>query len=181
MKSRNQIIISFAISVSLLLSVSCTTNNTSHSAKESEHSNQKDHLAKVNEQGDNAMGFSHKKTKHKFILLKDGGAIQVTVNDAKDKETLEKVRKHLSEIPKMFSEGDFKLPLATHGREPTGVPIMKKLKDEIEYKFEEIENGGRVRISTKNAEALDAVHKFLKFQIEDHHTGNSTEVSESLD
>lgn len=167
-KINSQTIILFVIIAFVLGSISC---NSDHS----------DHFAKVNEQGDKAMGFSHKKTKHKFILLKDGGVIQVNVNDVNDTESLNQVRKHLIEIPKMFSEGNFEHPMATHGKEPTGVPMMKKLKDEIEYKFEEIENGGRVLISTKNNEALDAVHKFLKFQIEDHQTGDSNQISDNLE
>jgi hypothetical protein len=41
----------------------------------------------------------------------------------------------------------------------------------------ETENGGRVLIETKDAEALAAVHEFLRFQIEDHQTGDPTEVA----
>jgi hypothetical protein len=36
--------------------------------------------------------------------------------------------------------------------------------------------GGEVRISTKNAAALEAVHKFLRFQVVEHRTGDSGEV-----
>jgi len=32
--------------------------------------------------------------------------------------------------------------------------------------------GSRVRIKTKNPDALKAIHEFLRFQIEDHHTGD---------
>jgi hypothetical protein len=33
-----------------------------------------------------------------------------------------------------------------------------------------------VRIKTANPEALKAVHEFLKFQIEEHRTGDAVEV-----
>jgi len=33
-----------------------------------------------------------------------------------------------------------------------------------------------VRITTKNSEAVKAVHEFLRFQIKDHATGDSMEV-----
>jgi hypothetical protein len=36
--------------------------------------------------------------------------------------------------------------------------------------LEPLPTGGRVRIVTKNRDALNAVHDFLNFQIEDHHT-----------
>jgi hypothetical protein len=53
---------------------------------------------------------------------------------------------------------------------------MAKLKDRITYKYAETPKGGRVNITTSDAEALKAVHAFLKFQIADHKTGDSLEV-----
>jgi hypothetical protein len=55
---------------------------------------------------------------------------------------------------------------------------MKRQKAMIEWKFEETPNGGRVRITTKDTEALAAIHEFLRFQIEDHRTGDSTGISD---
>ena len=48
---------------------------------------------------------------------------------------------------------------------------------EIRYTFEEIEGGGRVRIATSDPAALAAVHDFLRFQIEDHRTGDPLDVT----
>ena len=36
----------------------------------------------------------------------------------------------------------------------------------------------RVRITTKDSAALAAIHEFLRFQIEDHRTGDRTEISD---
>ena len=44
------------------------------------------------------------------------------------------------------------------------------------HTFEELPAGGSVRIKTPNPEALKGVHEFLRFQIEDHHTGDTTEI-----
>jgi hypothetical protein len=52
---------------------------------------------------------------------------------------------------------------------------MSRLKSEIVYAFEGTERGGRIRITTQNAEALAAVHEFLRFQIQDHQTGDEKE------
>ena len=54
---------------------------------------------------------------------------------------------------------------------------MKRLRTAIQYKLENTERGGRIRITTKNAEALQALHTFLRFQITDHQTGDSTEIT----
>jgi hypothetical protein len=53
---------------------------------------------------------------------------------------------------------------------------MQELKGEISYKFEETERGAAIQISTANAQALQAIHEFLKFQIKEHMTGDPLEV-----
>ncbi len=53
---------------------------------------------------------------------------------------------------------------------------MKANKDRIAYVYEEIADGGRLRITTRAAAALTGVHEFLRFQITDHKTGDPLEV-----
>src|SRR5215471_13676284 len=131
------------------------------------------HMAEMTQRGDKAMGFDHMKTTHHFRLLRDGGAIEVTANDSGDVTSRDQIRRHLAEIAKMFKAGDFEKPLAVHGQVPPGANEMGRLRNSISYTFEEIERGGRVRIQTRMAEALAAVHAFLKFQIAEHQTGDS--------
>jgi len=127
--------------------------------------------------GDHAMGFAHEKTTHHFFLYADGGAIQVTANDPKDTESRAQIRMHLGHIAQMFGSGDFQTPMLVHAELPPGVPVMKKLKSDIKYTFEGLEQGGRVRIRTKKPEALAAIHEFLQYQISDHQTGDPMEVT----
>ncbi|HUE04443.1 MAG TPA: hypothetical protein VMR62_33140 [Bryobacteraceae bacterium] len=138
---------------------------------------QDDHHSSMDKRGDHVMGFSHEKTTHHFRLFADGGAIEVTTNDPKDSDTRDQIRMHLSHIAGMFGEGNFRAPMLIHDRVPPGVPVLQRLKAEVSYRFEEIEGGGRVRIATKNKEALTAVHDFLRFQIADHRTGDTGEIS----
>jgi len=142
-----------------------------------QHNHQdKQHVDGVNERGDHAMGFSHEKTTHHFHLTADGGVIEVTANDSNDAASREQIRAHLSHIAKLFKEGDFSKPMFTHDEVPPGVPTMKRLKADISYTFEAIEFGARVRIATANAEAVKAIHEFLRYQIKDHQTGDSLEL-----
>jgi hypothetical protein len=127
--------------------------------------------------GDVGMGFSHEKTTHHFVLLKDGGAIQVSVNDPKDDASRDQIRMHLSHIAKMFSEGNFNTPMFIHDTTPPGVPTMEKLHSEIRYQYDQTDTGAKIMIATSNLNALQAVHEFLRFQIDEHRTGDSTEVS----
>ena len=130
------------------------------------------HHDDVNRRGDHEMGFSHEKTTHHFRLAKDGGAVEVTANDPNDTESRDQIRQHLTHIAMMFSAGNFNAPMLIHDQTPPGVPVMKRLKSQIRYEFENVESGGRVKISTMNREAIDAVHEFLRFQITDHQTGD---------
>lgn len=146
------------------------------SESKNEH-NHDAHTEAVNKRGDQAMGFSHEKTTHHFRLKSDGGAIEVTANDPNDTASRDQIRTHLKHIAKKFAEGDFNAPMFIHSQTPPGVPVMQRLKVDIKYEFDGLETGGRVRISTGNLEAIKAIHEFLRFQIEDHKTGDSTEVS----
>ena len=134
------------------------------------------HMEQVNRHGDMAMGFSHLKTTHHFALSTSGGSIEVKANDANDKVSRDHIRMHLQREAKAFKEGDFSAPELTHSRVPPGVPSMERLKADIQYKYEETPAGGRVVISTNNAAAIKAIHEFLAFQIEDHHTVDSKAV-----
>ena len=113
------------------------------------------------------------RTTHHFRIYKNGGAIEVTANDAKDTESRDQIKMHLSHIAGMFAAGNFQAPMLVHDRTPPGVPVLQKLKGEITYQFAKTERGGTIRISTKNAEALSAIHEFLRFQITDHRTGDA--------
>ena len=135
------------------------------------------HHAKVDERGDHVMGFDHAKTTHHFLLSPSGGSIEVTVNDPADEESRAAIRTHLAHVARMFAEGNFDAPIVIHDRIPPGVPTMKRMKSVIEWKFEELPSGGAVRITTKNADARAAIHEFLRFQIEDHETGDSPDVT----
>lgn len=131
----------------------------------------------VDERGDQGMGFSHGKTTHHFRLLADGGAIEVTANDAADRASRDQIRVHLAQIAQVFTAGNFETPMFVHARMPDGVPVMKQMKERIQYRYEELETGGRVRIATADGKALAAVHAFLRFQIQDHRTGDGLDVS----
>jgi hypothetical protein len=49
--------------------------------------------------------------------------------------------------------------------------VMKRLKADITYTAQDVPRGGEVVISTKNPEAVSAVHEFLAFQRMDHRAG----------
>jgi hypothetical protein len=143
-----------------------------HSPAQTDHSKRDE----MNKRGDQGMGFDQDKITHHFLLRKDGGAIQVTANAAEDKTSKEEIQMHLHHIAQAFKSGDFNIPMFVHDQTPPGVATMAKLKDQIKYKYEAAENGGRVVLSSANAEAVTAIHQFLRFQITEHKTGDPLEV-----
>jgi hypothetical protein len=53
---------------------------------------------------------------------------------------------------------------------------MKQLKSKITYEAENTERGAQLRITTHDAQALTAIHSFLRFQIQDHQTGEDSKL-----
>ncbi|MGB0035795.1 MAG: hypothetical protein WBP79_10005 [Candidatus Acidiferrales bacterium] len=126
----------------------------------------------MNHRGEHVMGFSQEKTTHHFFLAKDGGAIQVQVNDGSDIEIRNHIRMHLQQITKAFAAGDFEDPMEVHDQIPPGVPAMQRLKGKIHYHYRSIARGGRVQIRSNDSEAVEALHQYLRFQIQEHKTGD---------
>ncbi len=126
----------------------------------------------MNERGEKGMGFSQTATTHHFLLSAKGGVIQVEAKDSADAASRNHIRMHLTHIAKAFQSGDFDIPMFVHDTVPPGVPEMKRLQKSIQYSVEETPNGGRVVISSSNEEAVEAIQRFLRFQIEEHQTGD---------
>ena len=100
----------------------------------------------------------------------------MSVKDAADKANLDAIRAHLPHIAQLFAQGNFDAPMLVHDTKVPGTAELAKVKDRVAYRYVETPKGGRVDITTADAEALKAVHAFLKFQIADHKTGDSLEV-----
>jgi hypothetical protein len=136
-----------------------------------------DHRHGVDDRHDKATGVSHEASVHHFLLFPDGGRIQLEAKDAADTAARDRIRGHLEHVAAEFGRGRFDLPMLIHGRVPPGVEAMQRLKGAIRYAYAPTPRGGRVDITTTGAEAKDAVHAFLRFQIEDHATGDPTSVT----
>jgi hypothetical protein len=130
------------------------------------------HHEMVERHGDEGMGFSHETTTHHFRLSPQGGVIDVEASDAKDKPTVAAIRAHLAHIAASFGQGNFSIPAFVHDGIPPGVTTMKLLKDKIQYQYEEAVAGGRVHIESSDPIAVAAIQDFLRFQINEHITGD---------
>jgi len=143
------------------------------------HEQHSDHHAVVETHGDQAMGFPHDATTHHFHLMSNGGVIEVTANNPDHKTNTQAIRLHLKHIATMFSNGDFSTPMFIHNGVPLGTTTMKLMKAAIQYTYEEVPSGGRVRMQADDPIAVAAIHDFLRFQVTEHQTGDSLEESKN--
>jgi hypothetical protein len=135
------------------------------------------HHPSVDQRGAAVMGFDQGLTTHHFLLFPDGGAIDVSVRNPSDMKNLDAIRSHLPHIAIMFGDGNFEAPMLVHdSKNVPGTAVMTERKATIRYDYLETRTGGRVNIVTTDEESIAAVHAFLRFQIADHETGDSTTV-----
>ena len=136
-----------------------------------------DHHAAADRRAASVMGFDQERTTHHFLLFNDGGAIDVSVRDARDMKNREAIRLHLPQIAMMFGSGNFEAPMLVHdSANVPGTKVMAARKEAIRYQYAETPNGGRVTIVTSDPQALGAAHAFLKYQIAEHKTGDPSTV-----
>lgn len=113
------------------------------------------------------MGVDQYSSTHVFEDLPDGGRI-VLQRDASDPLDERTIRTHMRDIAKQFSAGDFSLPGIVHDTDVPGTAVMARKKRHIRYVATDLPRGAHVRIITRDAEALKAIHAFLAYQRMDH-------------
>lgn len=131
----------------------------------------------VKERGAHVMGFDQDATVHHFRLHADGGSIEIAVKNGSDAANRDAIRAHLPHIAQMFGDGNFEAPMLIHATDVPGTRTMAERKDRLRFVYAETPAGGRVDIFTTDPEALAAVHEFMKFQIRDHGTGDTTAIT----
>jgi hypothetical protein len=86
------------------------------------------------QRGAMVMGFDQARTTHHFLLFNDGGAIEVSVNDAADMKNRDAIRSHLPHIAMMFGEGNFDAPMLVHdSKNVPGTKAMTERKGAVRY------------------------------------------------
>ena len=128
-------------------------------------------FAALQQRGESAMGVNQYTSQHIFEPLPDGGRVVLQRKES-DPQGEATIRAHMRTIAKAFSLGDFALPGFVHATsEVPGTAAMKRLRQEITYSPRDLTGGGEVVISSRNPEAVAAIHEFLAFQRMDHRAG----------
>jgi len=128
-------------------------------------------FAALQQRGETAMGVDQYTSQHIFEPLAGGGRVVLQRKET-DPAGEATIRAHMHTIAAAFSRGDFALPGFVHATsEVPGTEAMKRLKGDITYSPRDLPGGGEVVISSRNPEAVTAIHEFLAFQRMDHRAG----------
>ncbi len=128
-------------------------------------------FAALQQRGRTAMGVDQYASAHAFETLPDGGRIVLQMKAA-DSTGERVIRDHMRTIAAAFGAGDFSIPGQVHAvTTAPGTAVMRRLAGEISYRAAELERGGEVRVTTRNPDAVAAIHDFLAFQRMDHRAG----------
>lgn len=173
--SRRHAVAPFLVAV-LLLPAACAeaeaqahAHHPSHGGQPAADSSRGDSaFAGVQARGRVAMGVDQYTSQHRFDDLADGGRIELQ-RDPADTAGVRTIREHLQQIAEAFAAGNFETPGFVHDREVPGVRTMAARRDRIRYEFRPLPGGGEVRITTRDPDAVKAIHEFLAFQRMDHH------------
>lgn len=114
------------------------------------------------------MGVDQWTSAHRFDSGADGGRIELR-REVDDPKGVAQIRRHLQGIAAAFTAGDFRTPGFVHAEEEVpGTRVMAARRASIVYAYRELPRGGEVRITTRDPDALHAVHEFLAYQRGEH-------------
>ncbi len=116
-----------------------------------------------------AVGADPAALSHEFVAVPAGGDV-ILVRKSDDDMTTGQIRAHLDSIASSFRRGDFAVPGFVHGKPVSGTDVMQAKRQSITYTVDSLPNGGALRIRSRDAEALKAIHSFIEFQVAEHRT-----------
>ena len=125
-------------------------------------------FAAMQQRGKQAMGVDQYTSTHRFDELPDGGIIRL-VRDVDDSVGVAQIRAHLRDVARAFGAGDFSTPELVHMQTVPGTRVMATKRSAITYATHDLPRGAELRITTRDSEALAAIHQFLAFQRTEHH------------
>ncbi len=124
--------------------------------------------AMVHEMGSYVMPFSLEDTTHVFKQNPLGGVEQVLVKDPTNKDQIALIQMHLEYEASSFRQGNFSDPMKIHGEDMPGVNDMRKNVAEIVFTYHTLPNGAEIIYSSKNSNAISAIHTWFDAQVKDH-------------
>jgi hypothetical protein len=127
-----------------------------------------DRQAAVRARGQQVMPFELNRTTHTFAKTAAGGIESVTVKNAADRAQLPLIREHLRKEERLFSRGDFRDPMATHGMAMPGLDTLRAHASQINITYRPLAQGAQLRYTTTDQNTRNALHDWFDAQLMDH-------------
>jgi hypothetical protein len=134
------------------------------------HADSDSAFAAMQARGNDVMGVDQYTSRHVFESLPDGGRIELQ-RLVDDTAGVAQIRRHLTAIADAFGRGDLTAPAIVHAKAVPGARVMAARHAVIRYRTAPLPRGAELRITTRDPEALSAVHEFLAFQRREHRAG----------
>lgn len=93
-----------------------------------------------------------------FALNTQGGVIGIEASNLDDPVAADEIREQLAQLAR------------------TGVTELQRFRADIDYVYMPTAGGGELRIESRNDEALNAIHEYLRLQIRELQTGDSEDI-----
>ena len=129
-----------------------------------------DDFAAMQSRGAHVMGVDQYTSAHVFEDLPDGGRVVLDRDDAVDTAAIATIRAHMRDIATAFRADDFTKPFQVHAQAVPGTAVMRERRATISYEAIDRPRGGEVRIRSSDSVAVRAIHEFLEFQRQQHHS-----------
>lgn len=98
-----------------------------------------------------------------FEPLQTGGRIELQT-EATDDERVRRIRRFVRDLMLALRSGDFSAPPVTHLSTVPGAEAMAARRGVIYYSYRELPGGAELLITTRDLDAVRAVHNFLLFE-----------------
>jgi hypothetical protein len=127
-----------------------------------------DRQTAVSAHGREVMPFDLERTTHTFAKTAAGGIESVTIKSPGDRAQLPFIRQHLRKEQRLFSRGEFRDPMATHGMRMPGLDTLRTHASQISITYRSLSDGAQLRYTTTDQTVRNALHTWFDAQLTDH-------------
>jgi hypothetical protein len=120
------------------------------------------------------LGVSLDKIKLHYYIVKNGGVVDISAKDPNDSSTIAAIQKYLQNQKDLWEKGKESAVTAVHERPPESAATMRRLRNEITFYMAKTDTGGDLRMFSINDQARLAIQDYMRFEIAEHRTGDST-------
>ena len=146
----------FSRSIMLILALGCTVALAQTKQEDVHH------------MGHGVMPFDLAKTTHIFRMTDSGGVERVIVKDARAKDQVALIQRHLQREAEAFQRGDYSDPSSLHGADMPGLKDLQAGAAQIKVSYSALPAGAEITFETTDLHLLTAIHRWFGAQLSEH-------------